>query len=544
MTYLREHLAPPKSQREPYDNRQVANNAGGYVYQVDDFTRLERFLTLGSEKGTYYVGERAHTLDNTQAVKRAIETDGTRAVATILDFSHKGRIHRNSTALFALAIALASNNDAAANAAVEALPKVARTGSHLLEFVSYLDMMTGWGRRKKRAVANWYTEKSVEDAAFQVLKYRNRYGWTHRDVLRVTHPSVEGAMDKLFKFVVKGEVPSLAEGFESRNLRLFNQAQKASVEQIVKMIDEYNIPREFIPSEHLGTKEVWAALANRMPMTALIRNLATLTRLEIISPMNEMVGKIAKRISDENILHASRIHPLAAFSALITYRRGKGFRSENTWTPVTQITDALEVAVEKSFANVEATNKRMYIAVDVSGSMGFDGGVSGIPGLTPREGAAVLALITAKTEPNYYTAGFSCEGASRRKGWGFYGSNAMLPLNISARDSIESVMSKTDAMPMGGTDCSLPMKDALAKRMPVDVFMIITDSETHSGRDGHPVAALREYRSKMNIPAKMVVVAMTSTGFSIADPDDTGMLDVVGFDTMTPSIIADFIKDS
>jgi 60 kDa SS-A/Ro ribonucleoprotein len=36
---------------------------------------------------------------------------------------------------------------------------------------------------------------------------------------------------------------------------------------------------------------------------------------------------------------------------------------------------------------------------------------------------------------------------------------------------------------------------------------------------------------------------MTSNGFSIADPDDAGMLDVVGFDTATPAVMADFVTD-
>jgi 60 kDa SS-A/Ro ribonucleoprotein len=35
---------------------------------------------------------------------------------------------------------------------------------------------------------------------------------------------------------------------------------------------------------------------------------------------------------------------------------------------------------------------------------------------------------------------------------------------------------------------------------------------------------------------------MTSNGFSIADPDDAGMLDVVGFDSSTPPVIADFAR--
>ena len=45
----------------------------------------------------------------------------------------------------------------------------------------------------------------------------------------------------------------------------------------------------------------------------------------------------------------------------------------------------------------------------------------------------------------------------------------------------------------------------------------------------------------MGIPAKMIVVGMTSNGFSIADPDDAGMLDVVGFDTAVPQIMSDFV---
>jgi len=35
---------------------------------------------------------------------------------------------------------------------------------------------------------------------------------------------------------------------------------------------------------------------------------------------------------------------------------------------------------------------------------------------------------------------------------------------------------------------------------------------------------------------------MVSNGFSIADPDDGGMLDVVGFDTATPEIMSDFVR--
>lgn len=52
----------------------------------------------------------------------------------------------------------------------------------------------------------------------------------------------------------------------------------------------------------------------------------------------------------------------------------------------------------------------------------------------------------------------------------------------------------------------------------------------------HPDEALRAYRAKSGIPAKLIAVGMTATGFTIADPNDGGMFDVVGFDTATPNL--------
>ncbi|HEV3051923.1 MAG TPA: hypothetical protein VGX50_16565, partial [Longimicrobium sp.] len=58
----------------------------------------------------------------------------------------------------------------------------------------------------------------------------------------------------------------------------------------------------------------------------------------------------------------------------------------------------------------------------------------------------------------------------------------------------------------------------------------------------HPAQALRKYRERTGIPAKLVVVGMASNGFTIADPNDAGMLDVVGFDAAAPQLIADFAR--
>src|SRR6185503_17181035 len=146
-------------------------------------------------------------------------------------------------------------------------------------------------------------------------------------------------------------------------------------------------------------------------------------------------------------------------------------------------------------------------------------------------------LVTAATEPFDRFVAFT-DGRYRSM-WGAPGSG-LTPLAISPRQRLDDVVQSISNLPFGGTDCALPMVEALKHRWEVDAFVVFTDSETWAG-DIHPVQALREYRERMGISAKLVVVAMASNGFSIADPDDAGMLDVVGFDTATPGVLAEFI---
>src|SRR3954467_12477338 len=106
---------------------------------------------------------------------------------------------------------------------------------------------------------------------------------------------------------------------------------------------------------------------------------------------------------------------------------------------------------------------------------------------------------------------------------------------------LDSVIEKVRAIPMGGTDCALPMVWARENGVNVSAFITYTDSETWAGKI-HPTQALRQYRNAFVGDAKAVVVGMTSNGFTIADPNDRGMLDVVGFDTTAPAVIADFVR--
>ena len=152
-----------------------------------------------------------------------------------------------------------------------------------------------------------------------------------------------------------------------------------------------------------------------------------------------------------------------------------------------------------------------------------------------------MALVTAATERSPEIVGFHAGRGGWRSGTNRFPGHVdgLTPLAISPRQRLDDAIRTVSDLPFGATDCALPMRYAIERKREVDTFVVYTDSETWAG-DVHPVQALREYRERSGIAARLIVVGMVSNGFSIADPDDPGMLDVVGFDTATPAVIAGF----
>jgi 60 kDa SS-A/Ro ribonucleoprotein len=522
----------------------VANSAGGAAYPVDDWKRLERFLILGSEGGSYYASERALTRENAGSVQACLNADGARAIEMIVAISDSARAPKNDPAIFALAIAAAHDKEEVRAAALAALPKICRTGTHLFQFAESVNEMRGWGRGLRRAIAQWYLDKPIDALALQAVKYKQREGWSHRDLLRLAHPQAgeaDAARRALFEWICGREaapdaLPAL--------VRANDAAQSAqTAEAIAKLVRDAGLPREAVPPEWQNDRAVWDALLLDMPMTAMIRTLNRMTSAGLLAPMSEAARFVAARIQDARALARARVHPLALLIAQATYASGRGLKGKLAWQPVREIVDALDRAFYLAFETVVPSRQRLLLAIDVSGSM--DAGQIANTALTPRQGAAAMALVTVATEASTHCVAFSAAGpqawaspaGSRYAGY----RDGLSPLPLSPKQRLDDVIAQMRALPFGGTDCALPMLYALERGLEVDGFVIYTDSETWAG-SVHPVEALRRYRSEMNIPAKLVVVGMVANRFTIADPSDAGTLDVVGFDTATPAVIADFLR--
>ena len=531
----------PQTHRIP-GSTQVPNSAGGFAWPVDDWARLDRFLVLGSEGGTYYVKESTLTIENAEAVTRCLASDGSRVVQRLVEISDAGRAPKNDPAIFVLAMAAKLGDEATRKAAYAALPKVCRTGTHLMHFAEFAQGFGGWGRGMRKAVASWFNAKPADALALQLVKYQSRDGWSSRDLLRLAHPrAASPSHDRLFAWATKGEVPVGAADDPALALVVaMDAARRATTsEQIVALVREHRLPREAIPTQWLTDPRVWEALLAEMPMTALVRNLATMTRVGLLGSHANATKTVVARLADNGRLIKARLHPVAILAAMVTYKSGHGARGSGTWSPVGAIVDALDGAFYGSFPAVVPSGKRVMLALDVSGSM-TAGTVAGVPGLTPRVASAAMALITVATERDFSVVGFTAAAGGYGGQFGG-GESGLTPIALSPRQRLDDAVKAIDRLPMGGTDCALPMVWAKRHEVEVDTFVVYTDNETWAG-SVHPAQALRDYRQASGNAAKLVVVGMTSNGFSIADPNDAGMLDVVGFDTATPPVISDFAR--
>ncbi|XP_019203575.1 RNA-binding protein RO60 isoform X1 [Oreochromis niloticus] len=538
------------------------NSTGVGSWEISDKAKLCRFLCYGSERDLYSTKENGRIkLENTGALQSMLEEKrGAEVLEEIKRFAQDGRAVRLEPSIFALALCSQNPDVNTKQAAFKALKDVCREPAHLFSFIKYKKelkehMKCGiWGRALRRALSDWYNEQDAMSLAAAVTKCKQREGWSHQDLLRLSHTKpARDAIALISKYVTKGwkEVQVAHENKENAEevirvlsyLEVVEKVKHSRDEtEVVTLIEEHKLEREQLLTEHLKFKQVWSALLKEMPLHSVVKMLGRLTSGKVLEPGSSETQFLCDRIQSETALKQAKIHPFSILLATENYKKGHGYQGKPKWEADRNILKAMDSAFYKSFMNVEPVGKCFVVAVDMSGSPS-----SIVPGtsISTAAAAAAIAMILARTEADTHVLVYSQE--------------AMVPFSISAdmtlKEATDELVKSTrerGAQPSGSAfmlqflsesrGCTVPIQWATENRKAVDVFVILSTNPLLM-LTASPVESLKKHRETSGANSKLVMCDLTNTGFAIGDTEDRGLLTISGFDLGAFSVIRNLAQD-
>jgi 60 kDa SS-A/Ro ribonucleoprotein len=381
-----------------------------------------------------------------------------------------------------------------------------------------------------------------------VTKYKCRHGISHRKVIRSCHPKPPNEkFDFIFRYVARG-LKKANEKFPTTSAakRVFSddcedlirdyetiRSGSASQDVVIKTIKIWRLTWEHVPAKYLKSAEVWKTLLlhTQMPVTALIRNLVKMTRLDILQPNSEGENMVCTKLNSPSIVEQTRIHPFHVLTALTAYRRGKkektGQEEDITWAVSDRIVQALYQFFVHSHA-LPPTEKRLLLAIDIAMEMEKLVGSSCV---MIKEAAVALAVVMLQNASKSDLVVFG-RVTNRFE---------IQPQNMNAID-IESILESIHqtADETSKPNYSSPFMHAKQKSEVYDGIILLT-----SKFDAEEAAVIRnsfqEYKKEKNPNAKCVIITFCHSEH-VGSENDLDILEVEGVDSCAAKEMMEFIN--
>ncbi len=327
-----------------------------------------------------------------------------------------------------------------------------RTGGEIANLVTKYPNREGWTIKDVLTLIHIDPKKMKDDGGRLAIDWVFKTKEEFSEILKAANPSSPATT--LFNALQEiNQIANPPPGPNPSLHHLNSIITLADVNRVVGLITSAGLCREHLPSQFFKKREIWEALltskgvngkGNGMPLTALIRNLGKLstadtqiiesrispdarasnrsvyykvqtpTRSEQVYPKSHpayYTEMIFHRLTNQQEIRRSRIHPYTILVAMLTYNKGHGDKGSLTWTPNCYILEALEFAFKLAFQNVAATGKRIKIALDVSGSMS-SAFCTGSPIVNCATGSVAMMMMTLWVENQHRYKTFQDGAAS------------------------------------------------------------------------------------------------------------------------------------
>jgi 60 kDa SS-A/Ro ribonucleoprotein len=479
----------------------ATNLAGGPAFAHPPKQALAQYAATGCLNKTFY----AEAEDQLYKIVKLCEELEADFIAKTAVFCRERGFMKDMPALLCAILSIAGTEQLR-----KVFPRVIDNGKMLRNFVQILRSgQTGrksLGSLPKKLVLEWLDARTDE----QLFKDSVGNDPSLADVLKMVHPKPKTkSREALFGYLIGREhnaevLPELVKRFEA-----FKKGDRKEIPEV---------PFQMLTALELKPED-WAAIAKNGGWQMTRMNLNTFARHEVFAQKG-MADLIAKRLSDEQEVLRARVFPYQLLAA---------FRSAGDEVPKI-VKDALQDAMEIAIRNVPAIDGQVYIFPDVSGSM-----QSPVTGFKPGSTSAVRCVdVAALVAAAFMRRNKSAEVIPFEQ--------AVVEIDLNARDSVMTNADKLAKVGGGGTNCSAPLALLNKRKAKGDLVVYVSDNQSWvdagAKRGTETLQEWSRYKQR-NPDARLVCIDLQPYGTTQAAENDD-VLNIGGFSDQVFTVTADF----
>lgn len=480
------------------------NEAGGKAYSLEPKAALAQLVCTGCFNQTFYADS---DVQIQQILDLTKNLDSNFIAKTAIFAREKGFMKDMPAMLVAI---LTARHDPILK---KVFGKVIDNGKMLRNFVQIIRSgVTGrrsFGTVPKQLIQDWFKSRSVNEIFNQSVGNNP----TFADILKMVHPKPETK-----------EKESLYGWF-------LNKSQE-SLPDIVQKFEDFKakrtreipaIPFEMLTALDLSIED-WCEIAKKARWHWIRMNLNTLLRHKVFEK-KEMVDLVVEKLVDKESISKAKVFPYQLMAAYINVNAEIPQKIKNA------LQDALEIATD----NVPRIDGKVYVLVDVSGSMNM--AVTGYrKGSTSKVNcvnvASLISSVILRKNDEAEVIPFS---------------DRVRDIDLNPKDSIMTNAKKISSILGGGTNCSAPMEMLNERKAKGDFVIVVSDNQSWVdtyGNDGNSTKLMQEWTKfrGRNHKAKLVCLDIQPHLHTQAY-EKSDILNIGGFSDNVFDLMALFAKD-
>lgn len=478
------------------------NNAGGKAYSLVSKAALAQYAMTGCFNNTFYVSDK-NQLQNVLELCNKVDAE---FIAKLAVYSREQGLMKDMPAVLT---AVLSKKDPVLfskifNKTINN-PKILRTFVQVMRSGAIGRKSLG---SKPKKLIQQYLESLTDEQLFKADIGNNP---SLKDIIKMVHPKPSSqSRNALYSYLINKNTDS---NDLNTIIKVYENFKKNGSGHIP------NVPFQMLTSLPL-TKDHWKQIASYATWNQVRMNLNTFARHSVFED-NQIVNKLATKLADKNQVLNAKVLPFALYTA---------YKASHQNVPV-EISNALHDAAEHALENIPTFNGKVYVMVDVSGSMQYPITGFSTSRTTCVDVAAVFASAILRKNPSAEVIPFDID--------------VHINHSLNPRDSIMTNVNKLATFGGGGTSCSKALEYVNNNNSNGDLVIYISDNESWMDSSAYSNSTLtmlewKKFKSR-NPYAKLVNIDIQPNR-NTQTPNQKDILNIGGFSDNIFDVIEKFTK--